>query len=268
MGRAWAAYRGGSAASPAANTMNSAPTPQSSPHTEPPPGPSGILVIDKPYGPTSMDVCRVVKRRLISAGAHKKVKVGHGGTLDPLATGILVVMVGRATKMCDAVMADTKVYLADVDFSAFSTTDDAEGERTEVVPEVVPTIAQVRSACEKFVGEISQVPPIYSAIKIAGQEAYKLARKGQAHDLVMQARTVRIDSIVVHSYSWPLAVLEVTSGKGVYIRSLARDLGKALSTGGTLANLRRTRIGRFDLAMAKTLDSLPPGITQTDLLVI
>lgn len=215
-----------------------------------------------------MDVCRVVKRRLINAGAHKKVKVGHGGTLDPLATGILVVMVGRATKMCDAVMADTKVYLADVDLSAFSTTDDAEGERTEVVPEAVPTIEQVRAACQQFVGEISQVPPIYSAIKISGQEAYKLARKGQADDLVMQARTVRIDSIVVHSYNWPFAVLEVTSGKGVYIRSLARDLGKVLGTGGTLAGLRRTRIGKFDLAMARTLDSLPPGLIQADLLAI
>jgi len=242
-----------------------APTASPTPPTDGPVGPSGILVVDKHLGPTSMDICRMVKRRLIAGGAGKKVKVGHGGTLDPLATGILVVLIGKCTKLCDAVMADQKVYLTDVDLSAFSTTDDAEGERTEITPAVMPTIDDVRAACQRFVGQIQQTPPIYSAIKIDGQEAYKLARKGQTEGVVMAARTVRIDHIAVHSYTWPHAVLEVTCGKGVYIRSLARDLGVALGTGGTLASLRRTRIGSFDLASSRTIASMGDKLVQSDL---
>lgn len=241
------------------------PSPSHAPGADRLASPSGILVIDKHLGPTSMDICRMVKRRLMAGGAGKKVKVGHGGTLDPLATGILVVLIGRCTKLCDAVMADQKVYLTNVDLSAFSTTDDAEGERTEVTPAQIPTVEQVRAASARFIGQVQQTPPIYSAIKIDGQEAYKLARKGKAEGIVMAPRTVRIDSIDVHSYAWPHAILEVTCGKGVYIRSLARDLGVALGTGGTLAALRRVRIGSFDLTSARTIASLGDRLAESDL---
>ena len=233
-------------------------------------GPTGILNIDKPLKLTSMDVCRRIKRRLIAAGAPKRVKVGHGGTLDPLATGVLVVMIGKATKLCDFVMAGAKSYETYIDLSAFSTTDDAEGERTEIPigPGGPPTLAQVQDACAMFVGNIMQRPPIYSAIKVNGQEAYKLARKGQGDTVELALRPVRIDMIAVVEYAYPRLVLSVDCGKGVYIRSLARDLGTALGTGGMLSGLRRTRVGRWLIADAVVLDTLPPSMTSADLLPI
>ncbi|MFN0011044.1 MAG: tRNA pseudouridine(55) synthase TruB [Phycisphaerales bacterium] len=231
-----------------------------------PPTPSGLLLIDKPLGPTSMDVCRRVRRALVAAGAPKRVKVGHGGTLDPLATGLLVILVGKATPLCNQIMADAKTYLADVDLSAFSSTDDAEGEKTlvEIVPpRGLPTAPELAAACAKFVGTIMQRPPAYSAIKVQGQRAYDMARAGNPQEL--PARPVRIDAISVVEYAWPRAVLAIECGKGVYIRSLARDLGGALGTGGMLAGLRRTRTGTFTVEKAMPLDALPRVLVQADL---
>ncbi len=241
---------------------SSTPSPQTATPT-----PTGLLLIDKPLGPTSMDVCRRVRRALVAAGAPKRVKVGHGGTLDPLATGLLVVLVGKATPLCDKIMAGAKTYLADVDLSAFSSTDDAEGEKTLVDVAASggpPTAAALAAACAKFVGVIQQRPPAYSAIKVHGQRAYDLARDGKPPELA--ARPVRIDAIRVESYAWPRAVLSVECGKGVYIRSLARDLGGALGTGGMLAGLRRTRIGGWDVRNATAFDALAARLTQADLL--
>lgn len=232
----------------------------------PPAGPHGMLVVDKPLGPSSMQMCRIVKRRLINGGAPKGVKVGHGGTLDPLATGVLVVMVGRATKLCDKVMAGAKQYETQIDLSAFSTTDDAEGERTLVSVDVPPDLQTVQAACVKFVGNIMQTPPIYSAIKIDGQPAYKAARQGLGDSLQLAARPVRIDGIAVVSYAWPTLVLLVDCGKGVYIRSLARDIGTTLGTGGMLTALRRTRVGMFNIADARTPDAMANMLTEADLL--
>jgi tRNA pseudouridine55 synthase len=234
---------------------------------EPKPTPCGLMVIDKPLKRTSMDVCRWVRRRLVLAGAPKRVKVGHGGTLDPLATGVLVVMVGKATRLCERVMQGQKVYLAHVDLQAFSSTDDAEGERTIVHVTTPPTPEQVRVACAKFVGEaVMQTPPAYSAMKIDGQRAYDLARAGK--DVKLAPRPVRIDAIRIESYAWPQLVIEVTCGKGTYIRSLARDIGSALGTGGMLTGLRRTRVGRWTLDGAIELDRLPDRLTQSDLLPV
>ncbi len=239
----------------------------------PTPTPCGLLLIDKPLGPTSMDVCRRVRRSLVAAGAPKRVKVGHGGTLDPLATGLLVILIGKATPLCEQIMQGAKTYLADVDLSAFSSTDDAEGEKTVVdvgtaggpsTRPAPPTTTALAAACARFVGTIMQRPPAYSAIKVNGQRAYDLARGGRPPALV--ARPVRIDAIRVESYAWPRAVLSVECGKGVYIRSLARDLGTALGTGGMLAGLRRTRIGQWDVKNATALDALPARLTQADLL--
>ncbi len=215
----------------------------------------GIIVVDKPLHLTSMNVCSIVRGRLKAGGAPKRIKVGHGGTLDPLATGVLVVMIGKATKMCDEVMAGVKGYLTTVDLSQISTTDDLEGEKTSVIPETIPTLEDVQAACQKWTGDVMQAPPAYSAIKVNGKRAYALARKGEK--VVLDARPIRIDSIKVVEYQWPMLTIDVVCGKGTYIRSLGRDIGSEFGAGGMLTALRRTRVGRFTLGDAIPLDDVP-----------
>lgn len=237
------------------------------PANQPVPTPCGLLVIDKPLGPTSMDVCRRIRWRLVQGGAPKRVKVGHGGTLDPLATGVLVVMVGKATKLCERVMAGTKVYVAEIDLSCFSSTDDQEGEKAEVAVAVAPSRAAVDAACVRFVGAaVMQTPPAYSAMKVDGERAYDMARRGE--DVKLAARPVRIDRVEVKAYAWPLLTVEVECGKGTYIRSLARDIGGVLGTGGCLRSLRRTRVGEWGIERAQRLDGLPEKMGQSDLLEV
>ncbi|CAN5779784.1 hypothetical protein BH11PLA1_BH11PLA1_19630 [soil metagenome] len=226
--------------------------------------PTGLLVIDKPLGLTSMDVCRRIRRRLVAGGAPKRVKVGHGGTLDPLATGVLVVLIGKATRLCDVVMRGEKVYRAEVDLSAFTATDDREGARVEVAVAAPPTEADVRGVLAEFVGEIQQRPPAFSAIKVGGRRAYALARKGDLREL--PARSVSIASITLRRYGWPAAEIEVVCGKGTYIRSLARDIGVRLGTGGHLAALRRMRIGNWRIEQALELEGIAPVLRENDLL--
>ncbi len=225
---------------------------------------SGMLVMDKPTGWTSMDVCARVRGLLRRGGAPKRVKVGHTGTLDPMATGVLVVLIGRATRLCDRLMADDKVYEAGIDLARRSNTDDAEGEIEEVAVFRAPTDAEVASVLAPFVGTIQQRPPAFSALHVGGRRAYDLAREGRPVDL--PARPVRIDELRVLSYVFPSLSVRVTCGKGTYIRSLARDIGAALGTGGMLTALRRTRVGPYDLSMSRTPDSLPGQLSQTDLL--
>lgn len=241
-------------------------TDHAQPSPAPTPTPTGLLVIDKPLRRSSMDMCRIVRRRLVLGGAPKRVKVGHGGTLDPLATGLLVILVGKATPLCEVVMQGQKVYETTIDLSAFSTTDDAEGERTIVSVPTPPTREQIAAALPAFIGDIQQTPPVYSAIKVDGQRSYDLARAGKS--VALAARTVRIDDIQITAYAWPMLTLTITCGKGVYIRSLARDLGTALGTGGTLAALRRTRIGRWTIDQAVTPEKLPATMTASDLLPV
>lgn len=228
------------------------------------PTPSGILVIDKDLKFTSMDVCAIVRTRLRRGGAPKRIKVGHGGTLDPLATGVLVVLVSKCTPLCNVIMVGQKEYAAEIDLSAFTTTDDAEGPREEVRVATPPTREQIEAVLRQFVGEIMQMPPAFSALKVGGRKACDMAREGEAPPLA--ARPVRIDAIEVRRYEWPRLAVHVTSGKGVYIRSLARDIGTALGTGGYLTALRRTRVGQFVLAEAKTLDELPDVLLQEHLM--
>jgi tRNA pseudouridine55 synthase len=231
-------------------------------HAEP--SPSGLLVVDKPLRLTSMTVCRGVKRRLIAGGAPPSVKVGHAGTLDPLATGVVVVLVGKATRLCDDVMAGEKQYLADVDFSRVSTTDDLEGECSVVPVSSLPTHDQVEAACTRFVGVIAQRPPVHSAIWVDGRRSYHLARAGKAETL--PERPVVIHAIALLKYAWPLARLDVRCGKGTYIRSLARDLGRSLGVGGMLVALRRTRVGGFTIDRATPLNDLPERLDQAHLI--
>lgn len=231
--------------------------------TDNPPFLSSILILDKPEGLTSMDVCRRIRRRLVNAGAPKRVKVGHGGTLDPLATGVLVILVGKATKRCNEIMDGPKRYIAAVDLSCFSTTDDREGEQAPVQIDTHPTLEHVRAACEQFTGTIQQTPPIYSAMKVGGKRAYKLARAGETPK--MEPRPVTIHSIDIISYDFPIATLDIHCGKGTYIRSLARDLGKALHTGGMLTALRRTAVEPFTIEQAITLEDIPDVLSKEEL---
>ena len=230
------------------------------------PTPAGLLLVDKPTGPTSMDVCARVRWKLRQAGAPKRIKVGHGGTLDPMATGLLVVMVGKATKLCDTVMAGEKEYEATIDLSHRSTTDDAEGELTAVAVATPPSETMLRDALSRFVGTIMQVPPNFSALHVGGQRAYDLAREGKAVQLA--ARPVTVHAIELLDYAFPNVRVRIACGKGTYIRSIARDLGPALGTGGMLTALRRTQVGRWHVRDATGMDSLPERLMQGDLIAI
>jgi tRNA pseudouridine55 synthase len=220
----------------------------------------GLLVVDKPRGVSSMDVVRAVRR----AGGH--CKTGHAGTLDPLATGVLMCCLGRATKSVERLMGLTKVYEAEVDLAAFTDTDDAEGERRPVEVERPPEEHQVRAVLDSLIGEIEQVPPAYSAVKVGGQRAYRMARGGQAVDL--PTRTVRIDGIELLGYGWPSLRVRVTCGKGTYLRSLARQIGEALDTGGHLTDLRRTAVGPYTVDQAVPMDEVPSPLRSEHLLPI
>ncbi len=234
--------------------------------TEPTPTPEGLLVIDKPLGKSSMQVCAAVRAKLRAGGAPKRIKVGHAGTLDPLATGVLVVLVGKATKQQDRHMAGEKAYLAEVDLANVSRTDDVEGPVEPVDCQPVGR-DRIEAALPAFVGEIMQRPPAYSAMKIGGRRAYALARKAQTDEELpeLDPRPVVIRSITIASYDWPIVTLDIACGKGTYIRSLARDLGAALGTGGMLRSLRRTRVGPWTLDDAVSLDGLANELTQADL---
>lgn len=221
--------------------------------------PAGLLVVDKPIGWSSMDVVRRVRR---AAGG---VKTGHAGTLDPLATGVLICCLGRsATRRVASLMDLPKCYEALVDLSAFTSTDDAEGQREAVEVASPPALATVEAVCARFVGAIEQVPPAHSAVKIEGKRAYRAARRGE--NLPLSARRVRIDAIEVLDYAWPRLSLRVDCGKGTYIRSLARDIGTALGTGGHLAALRRTAVGPYTVKEAVSVERCAAGIEQDDLL--
>ncbi len=211
----------------------------------------GWLVVDKPQGLTSTDVVNRVRRWFDAQ------KAGHGGTLDPLATGLLPVAFGAATKTVPYVMDGTKVYHFTLRFGDGRDTDDADGV-TVVNSDVRPDDATIAAALPAFIGNIMQVPPAYSAIKIAGERAYDLARAGNPP--VLEPRPARVDRFeLIARPDADTAVFEVQSGKGVYMRSLARDLAIACGTVGHVAALRRLRVGPFTEAQAIPLDKLQRG---------
>jgi tRNA pseudouridine55 synthase len=203
---------------------------------------SGLLNLDKPPGVTSRAVVDRVARSL------RGVKVGHAGTLDPLASGVLVVCVGSATRLVEYVQRMPKTYRTVVRLGAWSDTLDADGQVTEVDHPDVPDAGAIRAALDRQVGTIEQRPPAFSALKVAGRRAYDLARAGEAVDLA--PRPVTIDRIDLLGYAWPRLELEIACGSGTYIRSIARDLGEALGCGGLVEVLVRTRIGPFTQADA------------------
>jgi tRNA pseudouridine55 synthase len=218
----------------------------------------GLLVIDKPGGMTSRDVVNRAQ-----GWFRRGTRIGHTGTLDPLATGVLVLCVGAATRLTELVQDMGKTYRAGLLLGTRSDTDDADGELTPVVGAVLPDEAAVVAELRAFVGEIDQVPPAYSAAKVAGRRACDLARRGQ--EVTLQPRKVRIDGIDVMAFAPPRVEIEVRCGKGTYIRSLARDLGGKLGCGAVVETLRRTRVGPFTVNEALTLDATP-AVVRTRLL--
>jgi tRNA pseudouridine55 synthase len=214
----------------------------------------GIILIDKPAGISSFGVVAKV-RKAISISVGKKVKVGHAGTLDPFATGLLILMVDKATKQAGDFLKLDKSYEATVYLGKESTTADPEGEINKV-SDKVPKIDAVNQTLSKLTGEIKQTPPIFSAIKIGGRRAYDLARKGQVVE--MKPRNVIIHGYKDVIYEYPNLKFSVGVGSGTYIRSLAVDIGKLLGTGAYLKDLRRTSIKNYNVSEAHTLDSISP----------
>ena len=201
-----------------------------------------VLLIDKPLNWTSFDVVNKIRYLLKSHLGIKKIKVGHAGTLDPLATGLVIVCTGKLTKKIDEYQGMTKEYIADIRFGATTPTYDLEAEQDATFPFNHITEEKLRSVLnERFSGEIEQTPPIYSAIKVKGQKAYELARKGEKVE--MKKRKVTIHKVELLNFDLPDVTLDIVCSKGTYIRSLAHDLGKELNSGAHLTGLRRTGIG-------------------------
>ena len=200
-----------------------------------------LLNINKPVGISSYDVIRKLKK------LYPNEKIGHGGTLDPLASGVLVIAVGKeSTKSLSKILKNAKKgYEAVIKLGEYSETDDKEGPFEEVKPKRIPSKKEVEKALSKFIGEIAQIPPKYSAIKIKGVPAYKRARRGEK--IVLKPRKVIIYNLKLVNYTYPFVKIEITVGSGTYIRSLARDIGKELETGAYLYNLRRTFVGGFKI---------------------
>jgi tRNA pseudouridine55 synthase len=222
-----------------------------------------ILLIDKPAGWTSFDVVAKIRGKFRADNPGQKIKVGHSGTLDPFATGLLIVLVGDATKKQDSFMKLDKEYEATLCLGATSTTGDPEGE---VTPIVIPTEVEgsldsqrltrddIQKVLEKFIGEIEQTPPAFSAIKIDGQRAYKLARAGK--EVAIPSRKIQIHKLQITKYKFPELNIRVSCSSGTYIRTLAEDIGKELGCGAYLLALRRTKIGEYSIKNAQQIEDI------------
>lgn len=208
--------------------------------------PDGVLLVDKPPHMTSFGVVARV-RRLLSKSAGKKIKVGHTGTLDPFATGLLILVVGKECRNAGQYSKQDKVYEAGIRLGETSTTGDPEGE-VRRVSDTIPEREHIVATLQRFTGEVSQTPPSYSAIKINGRRAYKLARSGQAVE--MPTRQVTIHSLELLHYDYPMLYLRAHVSSGTYIRTLAEDIGEALSVGAYCQELRRMSVGEREVGDA------------------
>lgn len=213
-----------------------------------------IFYIDKPLRWTSFDVVKRVRSTLSRRTGIKKLKVGHAGTLDPLATGVITVVTGRFTKRIEELQAHTKEYVATIRLGATTPSFDLETEIDAEYPWQHITRKMVESTLQRFVGRISQVPPAYSACKVDGKRAYDMARKGK--EVEIKAKELAIDEIELLSFDLPTIVIRVVCSKGTYIRALARDIGEALNSGGHLTALRRTRVGEVSVEQCEQVDAL------------
>lgn len=220
-----------------------------------------IAVIDKPLEWTSTDVVRKIKFALNRSG-YRKIKVGHAGTLDPLATGVLIVCIGKATKMVNALQAEEKEYAAELELGATTPSFDMEHPVDRRYPIDHITREMVGEALDRLTGERLQAPPIYSAKKVEGVRAYDIARAGESVEL--RQALVNIYEIELLSYDMPRVRIRVRCSKGTYIRSLAREVGEALGSGAHLTALRRTRSGGFTLRQAHELDDFLKKLAESE----
>jgi tRNA pseudouridine55 synthase len=212
----------------------------------------GVLLVDKPAGWTSHDVVAKV-RSIIKSESGQKIKVGHTGTLDPMATGLLVLVLGSYTKRAGDFSKLDKVYAAELTLGAVSSTGDLEGEITQL-GQRQPAAEELEGVLRQYLGKIQQTPHLFSAVKVGGQRAYKLARKGQKVEL--EPRKVTIYEISVLSYKYPKLRIQAKVSSGTYIRSLAEDIGRDLDVGAYLTMLHRIQVGRFKIEQAVDLERL------------
>lgn len=224
-----------------------------------------IICIDKPYRMSSFGALAHIRFLISKKLGVKRVKTGHAGTLDPLATGVLILCTGKATKRIDELQAHTKEYTATLQLGATTPSFDLEHTVNHTYPTAHITEELIRETLPKFIGEIQQVPPAYSACKINGDRAYKLMRNGM--DVPLKAKTLRVDEIEMTSFDKELMQLSirVVCGKGTYIRALARDIGEALGSGAFLTALRRTRVGGIRVEDCVTLDDFPEWLDRQEI---
>lgn len=213
----------------------------------------GMLLIDKPKGWTSFDVVAKTRGMAKQVTGIKRFKVGHAGTLDPLATGLMIILFGKYTKRAGEFSKLDKSYHVTAKLGETSTTADDEGDKS-FVSDKVPSEKEVQAVLRRFLGDIEQVPPIYSAIKIDGKRAYDLARKGK--EVAMKPRPVSIHEITGVKYDYPRLEFTVKVSSGTYIRSLITDIGEDLGTGAYTTDLRRLSVGTFDISQAVTIDGI------------
>lgn len=211
-----------------------------------------ILYIDKPLHWSSFDAVKRIRGMLVRRLKIKKIKVGHAGTLDPLATGVMIVCTGKATKHIDELQAHVKEYIATIALGATTPSFDLETEIDETFPTEHISHELVEEVLAQFTGEIQQVPPAFSACKVDGKRAYKMARKG--HEVELKPKLLVIDEIELLEYSQKSITIRVVCSKGTYIRALARDIGNALNSGGHLTALRRTRVGNVSIEQCLSVD--------------
>lgn len=224
-----------------------------------------ILYIDKPLHWSSFDAVKRVRGALLRRLGLKKMKVGHAGTLDPLATGVMIVCTGRATKRIDELQAHVKEYVATIALGATTPSFDLETEIDETFPTDHITRELVEETLKKFTGRIEQVPPAFSACKIDGKRAYKIARKGK--EVNLKAKILVIDEIELIEYSQQSITIRVVCSKGTYIRALARDIGEALNSGGHLTALRRTRVGDISVNDCLSVDQAVELINRVEIIM-
>ena len=224
-----------------------------------------ILYVDKPLRWTSFDVVKRVRGIILRRLHRKKFKVGHAGTLDPLATGVMIICTGKATKNIENLQAGVKEYVAEVTCGATTPSFDLETEIDATFPTEHITRELVEETLKNFVGEIKQVPPAFSACKIDGHRAYKMARKGEQPEL--KAKTLVIDEIELTDYAQDKITIRIVCSKGTYIRALARDIGLALGTGAHLTALRRTRVGNICIKDCLSVEDVTKLLENTEITI-
>jgi len=219
-----------------------------------------IILIDKPVEWTSFDIVKKIRNLISKQFDFKKLKVGHAGTLDPLATGLLIVCTGKQTKQIDNYQAQEKEYITTIKLGATTPSYDRETEENEIFPTEHITPELIKEKITEFIGEQEQVPPIFSAKKVNGVRAYHAARNGQ--EIELKANSINIHNIEILDINMPFVKVKINCSKGTYVRSLGRDLGLALNSGGYLYDLRRTKIGDFQVEKAMNISDFEKNVTN------